>query len=388
MIKHMKGIGARNIFIEADSIASNKTSGIGNATSEILRHLDKLAIEKKLKVTAIVPYGRRNFVSEKYQFNNVHIRSLPPGYKYVNYVLTRTSIPLWPDMFFGRGVYIFPNYKTWSVPFSKAVTFIHDIAHIKYPHTTHPKNLKYLNDNFGRWLKRADVIATISDSSKRDIEEQFPKHSKKIVRIHLGVDTDFYKRQDDRAVNLTYKALGIPKNCLLYVGSIEPRKNILTLLDAYKRYSDQHAGHPKPLVLIGGDGWNNTDIKYKISELIAEGYQIKLPEEYVEDSMLPAVYSGAFALVHVAIYEGFGLSLAQAMACGLPVITANNSSMPEVVGNAGLMVDANNAKQIANAIARLENDQVMYGRLQEKGMERAKELSWLNTVKKLLSEVE
>ncbi|CAN5180403.1 hypothetical protein BH09PAT3_BH09PAT3_3430 [soil metagenome] len=376
------------IFVESDSIALEKTSGIGNATSEILRSFDQMTEQDpSLKVTAIVPFGRKQYVQSKYSFKNVKIAVLPPGYKYINYALTRTSVPLWPDLWYGRGVYVFPNYKTWSVPFSQAVTFVHDLAHIRLPHTTHPKNLTYLNANFIRWLKRADVLATISKSSANDIAEFFPEYASKTKLAYLGVNTDFYKKQSSEEVSAVRKRWDLPDKYLLYVGSIEPRKNILTLLNVYQQYTDTYKTDNIGLVLIGGDGWKNEAIIKKLNQLKSAGYNIVHPEEYVDDADLPAIYSGATALVHPAIYEGFGLSILQAMACGLPVITGNNSSLPEVVGNAGIMVDVAQKDELCKAIRSVVSDKKYQHELQRKGLQRAYEFSWNNTCRAIMDSV-
>lgn len=373
-----------NIYIEADSIAMKKMSGIGHATLEITRAFDVLCeSDNSLRVTVLVPYGKKQSTRNRFRFKNIRIRTLPPGYKYVNYVLTRTSLPVPIDIWYGKGVYIFPNYKTWWVPFSRSITFVHDLAFQQYPETINPKNLAYLNANFNRWLKRATKIATISKSSADDIASYYPEYSHKTELVYLGVDTKMYSRQSQKHVAAVKKKYQLPKKYLLFIGNVEPRKNITGLLAAYKKYCDQESDRV-PLVIVGGGGWNNEDIISEMTRLKKLGYDIRHPQQYVPDEDLPALYSGASLLVHVAIHEGFGLSLVQAMACGLPVIAGDNSSIPEVVGDAALLVDAHSAEAISDTIIQLLGDKELYKSMQSKGIMRAREFSWAATTEVLL----
>lgn len=358
-------------------------SGIGNATQEMLREFDRIALRENLKIVAIVPFGKKKYVKDKYRFVNVKVRSLPPGQKYVNYALTRTNLPIFPDIFYGRGTYIFPNYKTWWTPMSKTITFVHDVAHEKMPEVVQSKNLTYMKQNFPTWLKRADYVAAISKSSANDISLSYPSVTDKIRLIYLGVDSYTYKKKNADEVSMVSAKYGLPQKYLVYVGNIEPRKNILMLLEAYKEFIDTSKSD-LALVMIGGGGWSNEEAKVRMRELRGQGYSIVTPDMYVEDEDLPAIYSGATALIHVALYEGFGLSLLQAMACGLPVIAGNNSSMPEAAGDAGILVDVANKGEIVKAIDQVAHNRKLREELQSKGYGQAKKFSWSKTCKNLL----
>ena len=309
------------IIIEADAIVADNMSGIGHATLEIIRAMSLQVKDTRDKLIIIIPFGKKKNIL-KHKLEGVSIRQLPPFYRYVNYALTRTSLPIPMDLLYGRGMYIFPNYKNWYVPFSQSITFVHDVAFKILPDTTNPKNLAYLNANFARWLKRTDTIVAISDESKREIAMYFPKYANKIVRIYLGIDKKTFYKRSPGEVNATLKKYTIKPSYFLYVGNIEPRKNLLTLLDAYKEYADTTKDDVQ-LVIIGGSGWNNGEILERIQQLVSDGYDINRPSRYVEDDNLPAIYSGCRALVHIALHEGFGLSLLQAQACGAPVVASN-----------------------------------------------------------------
>lgn len=363
------------IFVEADSIVRPQMSGVGHACLEIVRSLDKLMSNNdNLDVVLIVPFGAKRIVT-KYGFKRVRVRSLWPGGRALNYMLARTSLPIPVDLWFGRGIYVFPNYKNWFVPFSSSITFVHDIAFKLYPETVQPKNRQYLEANFKRWIRRSDKVACISKSAGKDIENNFPETQEKIETIRLGVDPSVYFRRDEAEIARVLEKYDMPHDYFLFVGNLEPRKNLNALLDAYKLYADKHNDSPKALLLVGGDGWQNESIKVKIRNLQDKGYAIYQPSAYVEDENLPALYSGASALVHIAIYEGLGLSCLQAQACGTHVIAADIPVFRETLsGQNTTFVDNKKTAAVAAALADLKEHS-----------EGLVDFTWDQTVKKLVA---
>lgn len=318
------------IFVEADSIAYGRMSGIGHTTLEILREFDdRMATDKALQVTAIIPRHTSQIV-RKYNLKNVKLREIPISQKYINYLLTRTSLPIPIDLWFGKGVYIFPNYKTWYTPFSQSITFMHDVAFKLFPKTVNPKNLVYLEANFTRWLKRATIVATITQASAQEIQTFFPGISDKLQVVPLGVNTTQYYPQPAAKVNAVRNKYRIPAEYFLFVGNIEPRKNIYSLLCAYEGYANGRT-KASSLVLVGGDGWQNQNILEKIKAMQASGLSVIRPEEYVDDEDLPALYSGSLSIIQWSLHEGFGLPPLQAQACGAPVIASNIASLKEIL---------------------------------------------------------
>lgn len=366
------------IFIEADSVAMDKMSGIGHTTLEILNALDKKIDSLNVKVYAIVPFGKKRVVANRYGWKNIHIKQLPPGYKYVNYALTRTSIPVPVDLYFGRGKYIFPNYKTWYTPFSQSYTFIDDIAFKLFPETTQSQNLKYLLVNFERWLKRATKFISISDQSVKEIQKIFPITAGKIETIYLGVNPEVYKPKSSEEYDSVISKYGLRNDYILSVGNLEPRKNIANLLDGYRIFADTNPNAPQ-LVLVGGDGWKNETTIAKIQTMIKEGYDIYRPSQYVQDADLPALYTGARALVHIALHEGFGLPPLQSQACGVPVMVSNIPVFHETLHDEyAVYVDGLNIKEIAEGLESvLVIKHASYSVARE-------DLTWDNTAQNLL----
>lgn len=365
------------IVIEADAIVADKMSGIGHATLEIIRAMSVQLKGTRDKLIVVIPFGTKKSIL-KHELEAVIIRQLPPFYKYINYALTRTSLPIPMDLLYGRGVYIFPNYKNWYVPLSRSITFVHDVAFKILPDTTNPKNLAYLNANFSRWLKRTDTIVAISDESKHEIATYFPKYASKTKKIYLGIDERAFYKRKPAEINTVLKEYTIKPNFFVYVGNIEPRKNLLTLLDAYKEYIDTTKDDAQ-LVVIGGGGWNNGEIVERIQQLVSDGYDINRPSRYVEDDALPAIYSGCRALVHIALLEGFGLSLVQAQACGAPIVASNLAVFKETLNDEKLFTvqDSLNAHEVAEAMKRA-------AAAGHKGTPYRTALTWDNTAKGLL----
>ncbi len=338
-----------NIYIEGDSIVVPKMSGIGHATLELIRSIDEYDGTSDNQYYVIIPSGKINYFNS-YNFKNIKAKKFPKGYRYINYILTRISIPVPADLYFGKGLYIFPNYKNWWTPFSKSITYIHDAAFVLYPETVHPKNLAYLRQGVPRWIKRTQAVVTVSESSSIELQSAYPGLVNKIHVIYNGVNTDdYYKRSANDVANAKSK-YNLPDDYFLYVGNLEPRKNILNMLAAYKLYCD-HVKNPRPLLLVSGGGWNSENIIETITSMQGNGYRVIQTKEYVADKDLPAVYSGAYALIHVAIHEGFGIPPLQAIHCSVPVIVSDIPVIHEVLSlSSAVYVNPLNPNDIAQAM--------------------------------------
>lgn len=363
------------LVIESDSIATAKMSGVGHLTLGLLRQFNVLAEkDKSFKVVAIVPFGKKE-LAKNYGLSNIKIKSLPPGYRYVNYALTRLPALFPVDLLYGKGVYLFPNYKNWPVAFSKSITMVHDVAYKKFPDTLNQKNLAYLSMNMPRWLHRTDAILTISKSSAMDIAVYFPQDKHKISTAYVGIDNDLYHPRKPKEYLVEIEKAGLPKKYILFVGNIEPRKNIVKLIEAYAQLSIA-LRREYALVIIGADGWKNEKIVAAINRATADGMNIIRPKAFVPDNVMPYVYNGAAVLVHTAFYEGFGMPLLEALASGTPVLCGNNSSLPEVVGEDALFFNETDASDIAKKIGIVLSDSNLSSKMISTGLVRAKKFSW------------
>lgn len=371
-----------NILVEAYPITEERMSGIGHMTLELIKALDRHPLNgKKYTISVIATLGRKNQI-RRWGFKNVKEKYIPLPTRIFNGLWKYDLLPPM-DILYGRGVYLFPNYKNWKLARSKAFTFICDIGYLLYPQFVSPLNQQFLEKNMAKWINRSSKIIAISKNSEKEIIEHLSINSEKLMYVPCGVDTTTFNQRSKDEIETVKKDCGIKQKYILYIGNIEPRKNILNLIAAYKQLSDQiRAEHA--LVLVGGGGWLNEPILEEIKQSQQNGYDIITPDHYIADEMLPALFSGASALVHPAVYEGFGISPLQAMACGTPVAVSNASSMPEVVGDAGLFFDPEDPRDIAKQLQQLLTNNTLREELIIKGKERVKIYSWISAADQLL----
>ena len=174
---------------------------------------------------------------------------------------------------------------------------------------------------------------------------------------------------------------------ILYVGNIEPRKNISTLIDAYMQLSSAFR-QDRPLVLVGSAGWKNESVLARIAAAQLKGFDIRHITKFISEEALYQIYASAAVLVHPALYEGFGMTPLEAMAAGTPTIVANNSSLPEVVGDASLLIDALDAADISAKIKEVVQDEEVRRKLIENGRQRVRQFTWQRSASELLDTVE
>ena len=251
----------------------------------------------------------------------------------------------------------------------KRVTIIHDLTPILFP-DLHRWHSQVLQRTFlGRILRRADLVIANSDNTRADLEKLYPFTEKKTCRIYPGPD-DSFRNESNPA---TLQKFGIGEDFFLFAGTIEPRKNLEALLEAF-RYFKEETGADTQLVIAGGRGW-----KYKsfFNRLKAHpfGKQI-ICTGYVSREELRELYSDALALIYPSRYEGFGFPVVEAMRCGCPVLAADNSSLPEVGGDAASYFDAADAKMMARLMGELHRDGSRREAMSAKGLEEAAKFSW------------
>ena len=294
------------------------------------------------------------------------------------------------DIFLGKGIYLFPNFKNWPLLFSKSITYIHDIAFKVYPEFTEPRNRTMLNAQISRFLLRSDVIVTVSESSRQEILNHYTYLSKSKVRVVLnGVDTSVFYARNEAEVNKMRKKYALPARYFMFLSNLEPRKNILTLLDAYSRLPE-NVRFNSALFFVGGMGWLNEDVFKKIEQLELSGCNIIRPSIYVEDDDLPALLTGAVALVHPAFHEGFGMPPLEAIACETPVIISNIPSIREVIGEVGVYLkETTNSEALSQLMLNQYNK--TYTKKQKQLLrERADNYRWgatLPELEKIIREV-
>jgi len=262
----------------------------------------------------------------------------------------------------------------------KYVVTIHDLITRIYPRTFTVKQRLIQNTLLPHILRKADRIIADSHSTKNDIIEFYPRHADKIRVVYEGVETQFFPRSSQEIERVLNK-YNIDFKYFFFLGTIEPRKNIARLVEAFIQLK-QEGDVEQRLVITGRKGWLYKEILEKINK--SHFSQDIIFTDFVDDEDLPFLYSGAEIFLYPSLYEGFGLPVLEAMACGTPVITSNLSSLPEVAGDAGILIDPMNAEEIVQAMDKLSRDRKLGEELQKKGLERAKLFSWERVAKETL----
>jgi len=250
-----------------------------------------------------------------------------------------------------------------------SVITIYDLSFIIFPQGfKHSKRL-YLTLLTPPSARKSRRIITISESTKRDTVRLLGVSSKKVDVVYCGVDKVFHPLPE-REVASFRQERGLPERIILFVGTIEPRKNVARLVEAYSRLRDRQV----KLVIGGARGWLYEEIFARVEELELTG-DVLFPG-YIPPEELPLWYNAAELFVYPSLYEGFGLPPLEAMACGTPVITSNVSSLPEVVGEAGLTVDPMDSEGLAEAMNQVLGDGALRQSMREWGLARAGRFSW------------
>lgn len=268
----------------------------------------------------------------------------------------------------------FFNYNVPPGVHGKTIVTVHDMAYKRFPETVRFRTKQMLNLNLKKSLKRADIVITVSEFSKSEIITYFPEVKEKIKVVYAGVDLNVFKPLFDENIKISIaKKYNIPEKYMLYLGTLEPRKNLERLIDSYYLLLEEFNSAPK-LVLAGGKGWLYDSIFNKVSTLGLEDKIIFTG--YIHEKDVVPLISGAEVFLFPSMYEGFGMPVIEAMACGAPVLTSNVSSLPEVAGDAAVLVDPFSVEDIKNKLKLLLIDEALRKRLNKAGLKRAKRFSW------------
>lgn len=374
------------IFVDAEVLIAEHFSGIGHYTLELLRALDR-SIENRpdIEVTLGVFYRKKDKVLA-FGFRNFKLRGTPFPLRISNGLKIRGRQPFY-DLLFGKKIYLFPNYTSWPLLFSKGVSIVYDLSFEFYPQYVEPRNQKFLSEQVRKSVERSTKIITISTNSQKEIVEFYRVPTENVPIVYPGIDQSIFFRRPEKEIKMVKAKYGIHGKYILFVGNIEPRKNLKNLLLAYEKLSPELRAEYS-LLLVGGRGWLDGDIFEIINRLRMDGNHIQQPLEYVVDKDRPAIYSGAELFVYPSLYEGFGIPPVEAMACGVPVITSNNSSLPEAAGSAAKLINAESAQEIAKVITNVLKDKSSQKKMIEAGFKQADKYSWDQEAKKLLKILE
>jgi len=265
-----------------------------------------------------------------------------------------------------------PDFIPPRFGYAHSVITVHDLNFLYYPRFLTDESRRYYNEQIEWAVGRADHILADSHATQADLMSLLNVASEKITVVHLAADPSFRPLAEATA-RQTVAEYGLEPGFLLFVGTLEPRKNIPGLLLAYRKLVDQNVTQD-PLVLVGGKGWLYDDIFERIEALDLIDCVRFL--HAVPDSDLPGLYNAASVLAMPSFYEGFGLPALEAMSCGTPVVVADRASLPEVVGDAGSLVDPDDPDSIAEALKSVLTEDSKTERMRQAGLEQAGVFSW------------
>ncbi len=258
------------------------------------------------------------------------------------------------------------------------VLTVYDLSFLRYPEAFRPFNRWYLSRFTAHSVKRARAIMTISESTRQDVINLLGAPPDRVQTIYCGVD-DKFRPLPEAEIAAFKAARRLPDTFLLFLGTLEPRKNVDGLIRAYAHWRKYEQNAP-PLILAGGKGWYYNKI-FELVEALNLTESIRFPG-YISPKELPLWYNAASLFVYPSHFEGFGLPVLEAMACGRPVITSSVSSLPEVAGadgSAARLIDPTNTEALAGAMAQLMSQPDLRASMSERGLARAARFSWEKT---------
>ena len=352
-----------HLLIDGNTLENGK-AGIGCYTYNLISELSGILGDNEELAVGI----RRKLLNKTGDLGLEGVRILATNERYI-----RKYAPFCPGWMKGFDVYHQPNYIPHAFN-GKTITTVHDMSYRVFPQY-HPRRRVILLRAFEGRLRRLDRIITDSKYSRRQIVEMLRVPEERVTVTYLGAGSQYQPMSisQDKKIELQSR-YGLHEQFLLYVGTIEPRKNLERLITAFHLYRQEEPGSEVKLVLAGGKGWLNEDIFARVHTLHLE--QDVIFTGYVHNEDLPPLYNMALAFVYPSLYEGFGLPPLEAMSCGTPVISSNTSSIPEVVGDAGILIDPYQVNDLADAIYRVAGSGALREKMSSMGLERARRFSW------------
>jgi len=275
-----------------------------------------------------------------------------------------------------------PDFIPPSAGARRRIITIHDLNFIYYPQFLTVESKRYYLDQIEWASNAADHIAVDSHATRNDVIDLLAVSPEKVTTIHLASNPLYEREYQAAAVNETLRKHNLPRGYILFVGTLEPRKNLPTLIQAYSRLR-QEEKIDVPLILVGSKGWIFDEIFTTIDTLDLQHHVRHLSG--ISDDELAHLYHAAAVLVTPSFYEGFGLPALEAQHCGCPVIVSNRGSLPEIVGDRGLILDPEDVNGWVENLAKVLTDTNKRNSMIKNGLEQAKKFSWQDTARNTLA---
>jgi glycosyltransferase involved in cell wall biosynthesis len=350
------------------SAAAHERAGLGRYAASLARALLELGVP----LTAFVNDPRENGLTAPLRDLPTLTANAPRKRWRLRAALSYFGGPGLRQMFPEVSVFHATEHLLPLIPQARSVFTLHDTAYLSFPRYHLWQNRLYLRLMMPRFLARADHIICVSESTRREALECYALDAGKVSVIAEGVAPHFQPLTDVAQLDLVRRKYKLPARFILCVGTIEPRKNLITLLEAYAvlRHSLPEVG----LVIAGGKGWLYEAFFSRLRTLGLEPH-VTLAG-FVPEADLPALLSCAEVFAYPSVFEGFGLPPLEAMACGVPVVVSRASSLPEVVGEAGLLIEPTEVRAWVEALSGVLLDAGLHADLRERGRRRAALFTW------------
>lgn len=313
-------------------------------------------------------------------YPHVRLAPIPLSHRRLTQLWQRLRIPLPVEIFTGPLDLL--HSPDFVLPPTRARTLvtIHDLSFLIYPQFAAPGMVRYLSSAVPRALRRANHVIADSEATRRDLQRLLGVAPERVRVIYPGVTPNF-RPLSREACEPVRRKLNLPDDYVVFVGTLSPRKNLVRLIEAFQILTSGTQRRTQ-LLLVGQRGWLDDEIFEAIDHLQMHD-RVRLLN-YVDDNDLPAVYNLARASVYPSLYEGFGIPALESLACGTPLVIADNSSLPEAAGNAAIMVDAHSSASIAEGLRRALDDDDLRRHLRHVGIERARSFTWELAARQLL----
>ncbi|KKR32660.1 MAG: Glycosyl transferase group 1 [Candidatus Falkowbacteria bacterium GW2011_GWF2_39_8] len=367
------------IGIDIRTLMDAHYSGVSEFTFNLLTNL--FAIDKENQYKIYYNSGK-DISAHLPKFNQPNVKLIYTSYpnKIFNYLFLKIFKYPKIDQLLDVDLFFMPHIGFIALSGkTRNIITIHDLSFLRYPKVfSLRKNFWHKMVNAKKLVNEFDEVVAVSHHTKKDLVEICKVKPEKIKVIHLGIGEDLkVKEKDDERLNQIKTKYSLPDKFILFLGTVEPRKNIEGVMRAFELYRKENSGTEIKLVIAGARGWKSESI-YKLwerSEYKNDIYFIG----YVDRKDKVYLYNLASIFVYPSFYEGFGFPPLEAMACGLPTITSYNSSLAEVVADAAILVDPFNIQEISTAMSQLLSNQLLYNKYKDGGLIRAKDFTWQKT---------
>jgi len=363
--------------------AVHQRAGIGRYTRGLVQALTRLDSENRYTLMVLGRTGAQ-FIPSTLP-TNFKLRFIPISDRWATVLWYRLNLPIPVELFSGQiDLFHGPSF-TLPPSFTPSLLTVHDLSFLRYPQGAHPGLLAWLTKAVPRSLRRARHVLADSESTRTDLIDLMQVAADRITVIGAGVENRFQPVTEPETLARVQARYRLPNRFILSVSTLEPRKNLTGLIAAFNQMASSGTLSSMAdlhLVIAGGKGWLYDDI-FAAAETSPLRERIHFAG-YVADDDLPALYSLAALFAFPSHYEGFGIPVLESMACGTPVVCANNSSLPEIAGDAALLIEATDTEALADAMHQLVIDTSLHEGLIQRGYEQARKFEWEEAARRLL----